>query len=188
VISTSWHQVDDIKEWHRLIATYQESMISFSWKEATRLFLVSGTWCCSATDLCPTLRDAMDCSMPGFPVLHYLLKSAQTHVHWVSDAIQPSRPLSSTSPPAFNLSQHQDFFPMSQLFVTGGQNIGASASVLPKAIQGWFHLGLASLNSFQPKGLSSVFSSTIIQKNQFFSIQTSLCYNSDISTWLLEKP
>ena len=52
----------------------------------------------------------MDCSMPGFPVLHQLPKLAQTHAHRVSDAIQPSHPLSSPSPPAFNLSQHQGLF------------------------------------------------------------------------------
>ena len=51
----------------------------------------------------------MDCSMPGFPVLHHLLEFAQTHIHWVSGAIQLSHPLSSPSPPAFNLSQHQGF-------------------------------------------------------------------------------
>ena len=59
--------------------------------------------CCSR----PTLCDPMDCSTPGFPVLHYLLEFAQTHVHQVSDAIQPSHPLSSPSPPALSLSQHQ---------------------------------------------------------------------------------
>ena len=52
----------------------------------------------------------MDCSMPGFPVLHHFLELAQTRVHWVGDAIQPSHPLSFPSPPAFNLSQHQDLF------------------------------------------------------------------------------
>ena len=52
----------------------------------------------------------MDCSMPGFPVLHYLLELAQTHFHWVSDAIQPSHPLSPPSPPAFNLFQYQGLF------------------------------------------------------------------------------
>ena len=62
--------------------------------------------CCSVTQLCLTLCNPVDCSTPGFPVLHHLLKLAQTHVHWVSDAIQPSHPLSSPSP-AFNLSQHQ---------------------------------------------------------------------------------
>ena len=52
----------------------------------------------------------MDCSTPGFPILHHLLKFAHTHVHWVSDVIQPSRSLSFPSPPAFSLSQHQDLF------------------------------------------------------------------------------
>ena len=52
----------------------------------------------------------MDCSTPGFPVLHYLLEFAQIHVHWASDAIQSSHPLSSPSPPAFNLSQHEGLF------------------------------------------------------------------------------
>ena len=57
-----------------------------------------------------TLCNPMDCSMPGFPVHHQLPKLAQTHVHQVSDAIQPSHLLSSPSPPAFNLSQHHDLF------------------------------------------------------------------------------
>ena len=52
----------------------------------------------------------MDCSTPGFPVLHYFLEIAQTHFHWVSDNIKPSHPLSFPSPPAFNLSQHQGLF------------------------------------------------------------------------------
>ena len=60
--------------------------------------------------LCLTLFDPMDGSMPGFPVLRHLLELAQTHIHQVSDAIQPSHPLSSPSPPAFNISQHQDLF------------------------------------------------------------------------------
>ena len=57
-----------------------------------------------------TLCNPIDCSTPGFPVYHQLPQFAQTHVHWVSDAIQPSDPLSSPSPPAFNLSQHQGLF------------------------------------------------------------------------------
>ena len=64
----------------------------------------------SVTESCPTLFDHMDCSTPGFPVLHHLLELAQTHVHWVSDAIQPSHPLPLPSPPALNLSQHQGLF------------------------------------------------------------------------------
>ena len=59
---------------------------------------------------CLTLWDPMDCSTPGFPVFHHLLELAQTHVHWVCDTIQPSCPLSSPSPPAFSLSQHQGLF------------------------------------------------------------------------------
>ena len=60
--------------------------------------------CCSVAKLCSTLYDTMDCSMPGFPVLHKLPESAQTHVHWVSDATWPSHPLLPPSPPALNLS------------------------------------------------------------------------------------
>ena len=77
----------------------------------------------------------MSCSRPDFPVLPYLPEFAQTHVHLVSDVIQPSYPLSPHSPPALNRSQHQSF-PMSQLFTSGGQSIEASASVLPVDIQG----------------------------------------------------
>ena len=73
--------------------------------------------CCSVAQLCLTLCDPMDCSMPGFLILHHLPELAQTHVHWVSDAIQTSHPLSSPSPPAFNLSQHQVFSNESALHV-----------------------------------------------------------------------
>ena len=64
----------------------------------------------SVTQSCLTLCDSMNCSTPGLPVPHQLLESTQTHVHWVGDANQPSHPLSSPSPPALNLSQHQGLF------------------------------------------------------------------------------
>ena len=64
----------------------------------------------SVTQSCPTLCDSMDCSTLGFPALHHLLELAQTHVHCIGDAIQPSLPLLSISPPALNLSQHQGLF------------------------------------------------------------------------------
>ena len=64
----------------------------------------------SITQSCPTLCDPMNCSMPGLPVYHQLPEFTQTHVHRVGDAIQPSHPLSSPSPPALNLSQHQGLF------------------------------------------------------------------------------
>ena len=67
--------------------------------------------CCgSVAQSCSTLCNPMDCSTPGFPVLHHVRGHAQTHVHWVGDAIQPSCPLSYPSPPAFNHSQHQGLF------------------------------------------------------------------------------
>ena len=64
----------------------------------------------SVDQSCPALCEPVDCSTPGYPVLHHRLELAHTHVHWVGDAIQPSHPLSSPSPPAFNLSQHQCLF------------------------------------------------------------------------------
>ena len=114
--------------------------------------------------------------MLGFPVHLHLLEFAQTHVHQVGGAIQPSHPLLCPSPPAFNLSQHQGLFLMNQLFTLGGQSIGASASasVLPMNIQSLFPLGLTSLMSLQSKGLSRVFSNTTVQKHQFFGAQLSL--------------
>ena len=79
-------------------------------------------------------------------------------------------------------------FLMSQLFATGSQSIGASASVLPMNIQGWFPLGLTGLFSLLSKGLSRVFSNTTVKKHQFVSAQPSLWSNSHIHTWLLENP
>ena len=81
--------------------------------------------------LCPTLCDAMDCSTPGFPVLHYLLEFAQTHVHWVSDAIQPSHPLSPLSPPAFNLSHIWVFSNQSALCIRWPKYWSFSFSISP---------------------------------------------------------
>ena len=124
---------------------------------------------------CPTRCDPTDCSTPGFPVHHHLPEFAQTHVHWVSDAIQPSHPLSSPS-----------IFPSIRVFSDESAlcirwpNIGASASasVLPMNIQDWSPLEMTSLISLLAKGLSRVFSSFTVQKHQFFSSQSSLRSNS----------
>ena len=101
--------------------------------------------CCSVAQLCLTLWDCMDCSTPGFPAHHQFLELVQTHVHWVGDIIQPSYPLSPPSPPAFSLSQNQSFL-IIRLFASGGQSIGASASVsvLLMNIQDWFPKYIAS--------------------------------------------
>ena len=128
--------------------------------------------CCWVIKSCSTLGDPMDCSTPGFPVLHYLSEFAQTYVLWVSDAIQAPHPLPPPCSLALNLSQHQGlFFPICWLFASSSQRIGASASasVLPMSIQGWFPLGLTALISLLSKGLSRVLSNTTVQKHQFFA-------------------
>ena len=88
----------------------------------------------SVAQSCLSLCDPMNRSMPGLPVHHQLPEFTQTPVHRVSDAIQPSHPWLFPSSPAPNPSQHQSL-PVSQLFISGGQSIGASASVLPMNIQ-----------------------------------------------------
>ena len=129
----------------------------------------------SIAQSCPTLCDLMDCSKPDMPVDHQLLGLAQTHVHWVGDAIQPSYPLLSPSPPSFSLSQHQGLFQWISL-ASHGQSIGASASawVLPMNVQDWFPLGWTGLIALLSKGLSRGFSNTTVQKHRFFSTQSSL--------------
>ena len=145
------------------------------------------TDCCSVVQLCLPLCDPTDCSTPGLSVLHYPLELAQTHVHRVSDAIQPSCPLSSPSPPTLNLSQNQVL--SNELATSGGQSIraSASASVLPVNIQSWYPLGLTGLISFLSKRLSRVFSNNMVQKHQFFGTQPSLWPNSHICPWLWKK-
>ena len=94
----------------------------------------------------------------------------------------------------FSSCLQEDAFPasgsflMSRLVSSGSQSIGASASVFPTNIQYWFPLGLTSWISLQSKGFSRVFSSSTLQKRQFFSAQPSLWFTSHIPTWLLEKP
>ena len=87
--------------------------------------------CCSVTQSCLTLCDPTDYSTPGFPVLHYLPDFAHTHVHWVSDAIQPSHPLLSLSSPAFSLSQSQVLFNESALHIRGPKYWSFSFSISP---------------------------------------------------------
>ena len=131
----------------------------------------------------------MNCSTPGLPVHHQLPEFTQTQVHRVSDAYQPSHPLSSPSPPAPNPSQHQSLFQWVNS-ASGGQSTGVStlSSFLPKNMQDRSPLGWTGWISLQSKGLSRVFSNTTVQKPQFFSAQLSLWSNSHIHTWLMEKP
>ena len=132
------------------------------------------TWFSSVAQSCPALHDPMNHSTPGHPVHHQLQEFTQTHVHRVSDAIQPSHPLSS---------------PMSQLFAWGGQSTEVSvlASFIPKNTQGWSPSEWTGWISLQSKGLSRVFSNTTVQKHQFFNVQPSSQSNSHIHTRSLEK-
>ena len=133
----------------------------------------------SITQSCPTLCDPIDCSTPVFHVHHQLPELTQTHVHWVSDSIQPSHPLSSPSPPTFNLSQHQGLFKWvsSSHQVAKSTEVSASASVLLMNIQDWFPLGWIGCISLQSKGFSKVFSNSTVQKHQFSGAQLSLWSN-----------
>ena len=135
----------------------------------------------SVAQSCPALCDPMDCSTPGFPVHHQLPELTQTHALSVGDAIQPSHPVVPFSSWLQSFPASGSFL-RSQLFTSGGQSIGASASVLPMNIQGLFLLGLTGLFSWQSTGLSRVFSITTVQKHQFFSAQLSLWSNSHIHT------
>ena len=135
----AWHAAVHgvAKSWTRLSNSVQfnRTVVSNSLKsyQAAHLRFMHLMFC-----VCPTLCNPMDCSTPGFPVLHHLLEFAQTH--WVSDAIQPSHPPSSRSPSALTQSfPSSGSFQMSQLFTWGGQSIGVSASVsfLPMNTQDW---------------------------------------------------
>ena len=149
---------------------------------------VSSVQFSSVAQLCLTLCDPMNHSMPGLPVHHHLPEFTQTHVHQVGDAIQPSHPLASPSPPAPNPSQHQSLFQW-ELFAWGGQStrVSALASFLPKKSQGWSSEWTGWI-SLQSKGLSRVFSNTTVQRHEFFGAQPSSQSNSHIHTWPQEKP
>ena len=137
--------------------------------------------CCSIAKSYLTIHASMDCNTPGLPVPHHLPEIAQVHVCWIGNTIQPSLFSWLQSFPA------SGSFIMTQLFASGGQSLGASASVLPKSIQGWFPLRLTRLISLLFKGLSRVFFSTTIWKHQFFSTLPYLWSSSHIHTWLLER-
>ena len=95
-----------IREWwcYSLKSLAEQWMLE--WWESVHWKYLLVTCCCLVTKSCPTLCSPMDCSTQGLSVLHYLLEFVQTHVHWVSDANQPSHPLPPSSPFAFNPSQH----------------------------------------------------------------------------------
>ena len=140
----------------------------------------------------------MHCSIPGLPVHHQLLEITQTHVHWVGDAIQPPHPLSSPSPifPSMRVFSNESvpcirwlkYWSLSFSISPSNEYLMLQFQLQHQSFQDWFPLGWTGLIFSQSKGLSRVFSKTIVQKHQFFSSQLSLWSNSHIHIWLLEKP
>ena len=141
----------------------------------------------SVTQLCPTLYGLQHTRLLWPSPTPRAYSNSYPLSQWCHPAIS-----SSVIPFSFCLQScpASGSFPEGQFFVSGGQNIGvsASASVLPMNIQDWFPLGWTGWICLLSKGLSSVFSNTTVQKHQFFSAQLSSWSNSHIHTWLLEKP
>ena len=119
------------RECARIFLVFPIALPFFSWKHIifcrfrVVVQLLTHVWLCNTRDW----------STPGIHFLRHLLVLAQTHVHWVSDAIQLSHSLLPPSPPALSLSQHHWSFPVSQLIASGGQSIGASASAFSPSHQ-----------------------------------------------------
>ena len=139
---------------------------------------------------CLTIWEPMDCSTPGFPVHHQPLETTQTQLHRVSDAIQPSHPLSSPCPITNNSAQHHVIFQ----WVSSLHHVATIVEIqLQHQSFQWifrtdFLEDLTGLNSLQSKGLSRVFSNTTVQKHQFVGSQHSSQSKFHIRTWPLEKP
>ena len=143
----------------------------------------------SVAQSCPILYDPMDCSTPGLPVHHQLPEFTQTHLHLVSDAIQPSHPLLSPSPPAFNLSQHQGLFKWVSSLHQWWKYWRFSFSISPSnEYSGLISFRMDWLGLLAVQGtLKSLLQhhtskASILQRSAFFMS------NSHIHTWPLEKP
>ena len=145
--------------------------------------------CCSVTKSCPTLCNPMDCSMPGFPVHHQLLELAQPHVHWVSDAIQLSCPLSSSSPYAFDLSSIRVFSDESALFIRWPKYGRFSFSISPSnEYLGlisfriyWYNL-LAVLGTLKHLLKHDISKTSILGCSAFLMLQLSHSYMTTVKT------
>ena len=176
------HKELDTTEWlhfHKLSITFKNSELLY----CTPVVLVRSL---STVWLFASLWIAVHQASLSFTISWSLLIFKSIESVMLSNHLMLCHPFSSC--PQFLPASRS--FPMSRLFTSGSQSIGASAlaSVLPMNIQDWFPLGLTGLISLLSKGLSRVCTSTTIQKYQFFNIQPSLWSNSHICTWLLEKP
>ena len=154
------------------------------------IFIIHSVHFNAVAQSCPTLCNLMECSTPGFPIHHQLLELAQTHVHGVSDAIQPSHPLS--FPPFFSHLQSflsiRVFYNESVLHIKWLRywsfifSISSSSEYSGLISFRSSLIGLTGLISLQSKELSEVFSNTTVEKHQFFGTQPSLWSSSHIHT------
>ena len=148
----------------------------------------------SVTQSCPTLCNPVNRSTPGLPVHHQLPKSTQTHVHWVDDAIQPSHPLSSPSPPAFNLSQLQGLFQWVSSYIRWPKYWSFSFNISPSSEHPWlisFKMDWLDLLAVQGtlKSLLQHHSSkaSILLHSAFFIVQLSHPYMTTGKTIALTR-
>ena len=172
------------RDWSQVFGIAGRFFIVWATWEAKDIYDISITYICVCvcvyisvqfTQFCPNFCDPMNHSMPGLPVHHQFPEFTQTHVHWVSDAIQPSHPLSSPSPPIFNLSQHPGLFKwVSSSHQVTFIGVSASASVLPMNTQDWSALRWTDWISLQPKNSQESSPTPTVQKHQFFGTQLSL--------------
>ena len=177
--------VPDRQKWELIISVLNKYCCCVQFLSCVQLFAtlwtanLSTLLLLSVLNSCATLCDPMDCSMPGFPVLHYLVEFAQTHVHTVGGAIQSSHPLSRPFPPACNPSQHQGLFQ----WVGFAHQVAKVLQLQHQFFQWIFRVDfLEDWLVWLPccPQDSQVFSSTTIWKHPFFGTQPSLWSNSHI--------
>ena len=137
----------------------------------------------SVTQSCPTFCDPTDCSMLDFPVRHQLPEPTQTHVNWFGDAIQPSRPLMSPSPPAFNVSQHQGLFQSVNIYMRWSNYWSFSFSISPPNVySGLISFMIDRLDLLAVQGTLKSFlqhhssKASVPQHSAFFMVQLSHLY------------
>ena len=143
----------------------------------------------SVAQSCPTLSDTMDCSMQGLPIHFQLPEFTQIHVHWIRDAIQPSHPLLTPSPPTLNLYQHQGLSNESVFRIRWAKYWSFSFSICPsKQYSGLISFRVDWLDLLAVQGTLRSLLQHQVQKHPCFSAQLSLWSNSHMHTWLLGKP
>ena len=177
-----WDSKKDTDVKNRLLDSVGEGEGGMIWENSIETCIFS-----SVAQSYPTLCDPMNCSRPGLPVHHQLPEFTQTHVHQVSDAIQPSHPLSSPSPPAPNPSQHQSLFQ----WVNSSHEVAKvlEFSIIPsKEIPGLIFFRMDWLDLLAVQGTLKSLLQHHSSKHQFFGVQRSSRSNSHIHTWPLEKP